>query len=177
MRNTDELNNQNGRKLNMKILLSFWASIVLVMLKLREPTTISPSSRCSTNITSTCLSYKITKWNKKNIARHIKEWVKSLRIEWNPQSPTSEGKQCNAFLIKKHTFFHNYGPDAIPDEAMFLGKFAQSNEFENTESHTVHGPVWVDLNNGQEWIITQFQNLRRASARLNKNAVLKNGLY
>ena len=165
MKYDNELKSNHGINLNIKMTLSFLSSLVMIMLMLVESPTITSSSRCSNNITSTCPNYEITNWNKKNIGQNIKEWIKSLRIEWNPQVPSFGDRQCNTFLIKKHTFFHNYGPDKIPDASMFLGKVMHANEL----------TVWADLNNREEWIITQ--NLRKASARLHKKAVLKNGLY
>ena len=147
MRNDNKLKGNHGSNLNVKILLSFLSSLVMIMLMLVDSPSITSSSKCSHKITSTCPKYEITKWNKKNIGRKIKEWIKSLRIKWNPQQPSFGGSQCNTFLIKKHTFFHNYGPDKIPDEAMILGKMMSlSNELTKINNYNVYGPVWVDLN-------------------------------
>ena len=131
--------------------------------------------QCRTYMTSTCPNFEITKWNTKNVGKNLKEWIKSVSIEWKSQQHLPSGRHCKAFVVKKNSFFYQYAPDVISPNIIILGKLMHDNEVGNTKTPKLYGPVWADVNNQAEWSI--IQHGQGITARLSLEAVLRNGLY
>ena len=177
-------NNKTGEKNSKKMFVIKFLSVFLFYIltnNVVESSNNIQSIMCRTNMTSTCSSYKVTKWNKRNVGRHLKEWIKSISIEWKfDEMFLDEASHCKAFIIKKNEFFYKYAPDVISSDVIILAKIMHQSNVEKSnikisESPKLHGPSWVDLNNRNEWEIEQHPH--RVTARLLKDAVLANGLY
>ena len=138
-------------------------------------------------MTSSCKNSEITKWNKKNVGQHIKQWIKSVVIEHFTNGQPSNEAHCKAFVMKEMPFFSKFDPAIISSYGVIFGNtlHGRSAEFNeesneansNSSSMKVHfdGPVWADLNNDYEWIIEDFQT--KMTAKLSPDAILRNGLY
>ena len=136
---------------------------------------------------SNCKSNEITKWNKKNVGQHIKQWIKSVVIEHLTNGQPSNEAYCKAFVMKEMPFFSNIDPKIISPYGVILGNvFSEQNISLDEESHEEEsisspmklqfdGSVWADLNNDHEWIIENFGD--KMSAKLSPDAILRNGLY
>ena len=165
----------------------FVSNPVIMIFGIVESLENKTSIQCRTNMTSTCADYKITKWNKKDVGRHLKNWIKSVLIEWNANEQSLAGKHCKAFIVKRNTFFNQYAPDAVSPNVIILAKIKQQNDAKTTKNTfekynrnipntpKFYGPIWADLSNSHEWGIERHPN--NARARLSPDAILGNGLY
>ena len=133
---------------------------------------------------SICPNDKITKWNKKNVGKNLKEWLRSISIEWKYNEYSIGGNGCKVFSKIRHDTFEMYAPGAYDPHIIMFGKdestFSVSNDEQirrnkNTTKHKLRGPIWADLNNSYQWIINK--TLHGVSVRLSDMAVLANGLY
>ena len=175
-----EYTNINSR--NMNILLLLKRSLIMLTFFSHN----SKSTKCYTSMESKCINNEITKWNTKNVGKHIKEWIRSIEIDYYPESKPHNELHCKAFIMKEMPFFSQFDPDVISPYGVILGNTLPEDDENHEEqlkeskqnSPTVKlkfdGPVWADLNN-EEWIIEEFENKMRA--RLSPDAILRNGLY
>ena len=136
---------------------------------------------------SSCKNNEITKWNKKNVGQHIKQWIKSVVIEHFINGQPSNEAHCKAFVMKEMPFFSHFDPEIISQYGVILGNvFSGENAYLDEESKEEElisssmklqfdGSVWADLNNDHEWIIENFED--KMSAKLSPDAILRNGLY
>ena len=136
---------------------------------------------------SSCKNDEITKWNKKNVGQHIKQWIKSVVIEHLTNGQPSNEAHCKAFVMKEMPYFSHFDPEIISQYGAILGNIfsgenvsldEESKEEESKSSSMklqFDGPVWADLNNDHEWIIEEFEH--KMTAKLSPDAILRNGLY
>ena len=157
---------------------------VITTLHSTEPLKNPSQLPCRVNMTSTCLNYEITKWDQKNIGNKLKEWIRSISIEWKYNEFLTSGNHCKVFTKLENDAFEKYAPGAYDPYIIMIGKdasnFAKSKDenyrsIENTTKPKLHGPTWADLNNGYEWIINETPE--GISIRLSDDAILGNGLY
>ena len=165
----------------------FCFTIYLVCLLPVVSSQHSDPTKCYTKMISTCKNNEITTWNRKNVGKHIKEWIKSVVIEFYKEEQLSSEIYCKAFIMKEMPFFSRFGPDVISPYGVILGNTSPQNnrmpEAEPSQSEeiepsmTLHfdGPVWADLNNDQEWLIENHPD--KIEARLLPDAILRNGLH
>ena len=140
--------------------------------------------QCLVNMNSICPNDKITKWNKKNVGKNLKEWLRSISIEWKYNEYLIGENDCKVFSKVRHDTFEMYAPGVYDPHIVMFGKDAttfnvsndeQIRRIENTTKHKLRGPIWADLNNRYQWIINK--TLQGVSVRLSDKAVLANGLY
>ena len=172
---------------SIPFLLALFSCPVIITFNGVDSSEDMSSIQCRTNMTSTCPNYKITKWNTRHVRRHLKEWIKSVSIEWKTDEPSLGGNHCKAFIMKRNEFFYNYAPDAISPDVIILGKIIQQRDnekiqskFQNYKSNIsrkpkLHGPIWADFSNRHEWTIERQPN--KLMARLSHDATLGSGLY
>ena len=159
------------------ILLLFY---VITILHAANPSQL----QCKLNMSSTCLDHNISQWNKKNVGKNLKEWIKSINMEWKYDEYSANGYHCKVFLKLKNDVFERYAPGAFdPDILMFgkvennlkIFKYEKNRRIDNSRKPRLHGPIWADLNNCHEWIIDESS--KGLSVRLSEDAILGNGLY
>ena len=158
----------------------------LIMCVIVFPISDSTSSKCQTFMTSACNNDEITSWNKINVGKYLRQWLKSVKFEykWDEVSSTSKS-YCKALIMREMPFFANYAPDVISSYGVLLGNilpesyeaYNQIFERQQISDHRIRfkGPVWADLNNHLEWIVETHQN--KITARLSPSSILKNGVY
>ena len=165
-------------------VLLFSLSFVLVMLSFVESSKNFSSFQCRLNMTSTCANNEVNKWNTKNIAKNLKEWIKSIAVEWKVHETIVGGRHCKVFIVKKNNIFNDFASDFLSPNTVMLGKVMHQNKkskytkYENIKklkTPQLYGPIWADLGNEYEWNIRQ--NAQGGSAGLISDAVLGNGLY
>ena len=111
----------------------------IILFEIAESLENKTSIQCRINMTSTCANYKITKWNKKDVGRHLKNWIKSILIEWKGKEQSIVGSHCKAFIVKRNTFFNQYAPDAVSPNVIILAKIKQQNDAKTTNDNGVVG--------------------------------------
>ena len=140
--------------------------------------------QCRINMTSRCFNHQITKWNYKNVGKKLKQWIKSVVIEWKYEEYTIRGSHCKVFYKLENRVFEKYAPGAFDPDVIMIGKIDNSLNASREDKHMcidnmikpkLYGPVWADLNNRHEWIIDE--NSKGISVRLSEDAILGNGLY
>ena len=175
-------NNAHWRKMReLFILLLFNViTIIHVARSLRSPSQL----QCKLNMSSTCPDHDITQWNKKHVGKNLKEWIKSINIEWKYDEYVASGHHCKVFLKLKNDVFETYAPGAFDPDILMLGKvesnlkifeYEKHRRIDNSRKPRLHGPIWADLNNRHEWII--IQSHQGVSVKLSDDAILGNGLY
>ena len=128
-------------------------------------------------IKSTCPNDEVSKWNKKNIGLHLKLWIKSISFECRPgRFEAGNNIYCGKLFITKNDFFRRYGPDAISDQMLIFGNINQRQKMISEEVVRNIRPVWVDLNNPEDWNITMHSK-DVLLINLHKKAALRNGFY
>ena len=167
---------------NVLIFINYFLLLIIVHFSY-----ISESTKCYTKMISSCKNNEITKWNKKNVGQHIKQWIKSLVIEHLINGQPSNEAHCKAFVMKEMPFFSIIDPDIISPYGVILGNVLSgqnaSLDDESKKEEAVSssmklqfdGSVWADLNNDHEWIIEDLED--KMSAKLSPDAILRNGLY
>ena len=157
-------------------------AIVLLFVVLYIKISLVSSLECYTYMTSTCQNNIITKWNRKNVGKILKEWITSVSIEhrndsaamnWTNQESYSRGKHCKKIAVKRNKFFYKFAPEIYSPSIKILGKLSHEDDGKNLLRKKFVGPVWADINDQNEWVI----NRERATFGLSKDAVLHNGLY
>ena len=48
------------------------------------------------------LDHNISQWNKKNVGKNLKEWIKSINMEWKYDEYSADGYHCKVFLKFKN---------------------------------------------------------------------------
>ena len=121
------------------------------------------------------------------MGKHIKEWIKSVVIEFYKEEQRSSEIYCKTFIMKEMPFFSRFGPDVISPYGVILGNTlpqkkeipgverSQSEDIDSSMTLQFDGPVWADLNNDQEWVIDDYPD--KKVARLLPDAILRNGLH
>ena len=145
----------------------------------------STSTKCHTFMTSTCTNGQDSSWNKNNVGKYLKEWIKSVKFEYRMLEQSSIQSYCKALVMREMPFFTNYAPDAVSRYSILLGNmlpesYENYNEiFEGKPNPliTIHfqGPIWADLNNHLEWIVENDES--KITARLSPTSILRNGMY
>ena len=173
---------------NDKHMLYFIVYIINLMCP--QIACTSPSSNCQTFMVSTCPNNKVTKWNKLNVGKHIKRWIKSVSIEYKTEVQPSSNTGCKALVMREMLFFSNFAQDAVSKYGIILGNIQpqsyqsynqmfQQNPNPSTDNQLVtfefQGPIWADLNNHFEWRFEHYPD--KISAKLSSDAILRNGLY
>ena len=85
---------------------------VITTLHSTEPLKNPSQLPCRVNMTSTCLNYKITKWNQKNIGNELKEWIRSITIKWKYNEFLTSGNHCKVFTKLENDAFEGAGCDS-----------------------------------------------------------------
>ena len=163
------------------IILLFYVITILHAVK----SVANPSQlQCKLNMSSTCLDHNISQWNKKNVGKNLKEWIKSINMEWKYDEYSANGYHCKVFLKLKNDVFERYAPGAFDPDILMFGKvennlkifeYEKHRRIDNNRKPRLHGPIWADLNNRHEWMI--IQSHQGVSVKLSDDAILGNGLY
>ena len=133
--------------------------------------------KCNLKMTSTCPEYIKTKWNRKNVGINLKEWFKSIRIDGKAEKYDVSGRHCKVIFVQEYRFFPEFLPGFLSPQTVILGKPAPQYKSLYTLSTKLYGPVWVDINNREEWVIDIHKNNQQMHAALAEGAVLRNGIY
>ena len=145
----------------------------------------STSTKCHTFMSSSCKDGQDTSWNKNNVGKYLKEWIKSVKFEYKMDEQSSIQSYCKALIMREMPFFSNYAPDAVSRYSMLLGNmlpesYENYNQiFERQPNSLItmrfQGPIWADLNNHQDWIVENSES--KITARLSPTSILRNGIY
>ena len=145
----------------------------------------STSTKCHTFMTSTCKNGQDTSWNKNNVGKYLKEWIKSVKFEYKMHEQSSIKSYCKALIMREMPFFSNYAPDVVSRYSVIIGNilpesYENYNEiFEGKPNPLItlrfQGPIWADLNNHLEWIVENTES--KITAKLSPTSILRNGMY
>ena len=137
-------------------------------------------------MTSTCPNDVVSKWNKDNVGKNLKEWVRSISIEkvykknfklsGENQHGYNKGKHCKTVTISRNKVFSKFDPDLYSPNITILGKVTHDDDGKNWEptNRTFYGPVWATINDPYEWYINEKEG---EISGLNQKAKLHNGFY
>ena len=125
----------------------------------------------SNAIRSLCPNNVTSKWNKRDIASSLREWIKSIRPEM-PNNATE--KVCNMLTLAEYKLHSNVHPEKFSPYMVIIGKSPRCGNVNGKYDDKFIGPVWADINSQYEWLINR--KTKRIS-RLSEKAVLHNGLY
>ena len=164
------------------------SAVVLLSLLLYIKISVVSTFECLTYMTSTCQNDKITKWNTKNIAKHLKEWIRSVSVEdindsrevnSKNQEIYNRGKYCKTIAVKRNEYFYRYAPEVYSPNITILGKLSHEDCGNNSLQKIFVGPVWADINHQDEWRTKDDKDGRREGviSGLSNDALLHNGLY
>ena len=168
----------------MRVLFILLLFNVITISHLERFLTNPLQLQCKLNMSSTCPDHDITQWNKKNVGKNLKEWIKSINIEWKYDEYSAGGHHCKVFLKLKNDVFETYAPGAFDPDILMFGKiennlqifrYEKHRHIDNSRKPRLHGPIWADLNNRHEWII--IKSHQGVSVRLSDDAILGNGFY
>ena len=171
-------------KLRIGFILLLSSSLVWAVLSSVDSSKNLTFPQCRLNMKSTCGNKEIAKWNTKNIARHLKDWIKSISVEWKVQETITGGRHCKVFIVKKNSIFEDYAPYFFSPNIVMLGKVMHQNKnskytkYENIDKlkrPKFYGPIWADISNEQQWNIRQ--DAKGGSAGVVSDALLAHGLY
>ena len=140
------------------------------------------------NVSSICPNNDITKWNTKNVSQILKEWIKSVSIQWNADERVPCERHCKIFAMKPNYFVDEYAPNKTFPDIMMIGKVEDIYKSKmknkkygtNTEINKpakLHGPIWMDIHSGYNWDINHNQQHGKLSGQIKSRALFLSGLY
>lgn len=151
--------------------------------------------QCSMHMTSTCPNGVVSRWNKRNIGIHLKEWIKSVaRVKQSAQklsknqTVSDRKKYCNTIAVRRSEYFYTNAPDLIETYSpniTVIGKVIQDQNDSHENKKKFVGPVWADITDQHEWFFDKSGTYRTSGIYSGidgptaqaQQAVFHNGLY
>ena len=168
-------------KLHVFTLLSYHLIIYNLALEPSNNETNKPP-QCRTEIKSICPNNKVSRWNRINVSKELKKWIRSVSVQWEfDRYIPNDNSHCKMFTMKPNYFFYQFAPDATSLDVMIIGNVEPPNETSKSintkfQRPKIIGSIWADMHNGHEWNIKEIPR-KRLSAHVSSDAILGNGLY
>ena len=170
------------KKVNKTVFTRIFFILLLVI-------DVASSFECFTSITSTCDNNVVTAWNKRNVFKQLKTWIKSVRINRiNESHPNSlendryntQGRNCKTISVKKNDIFTSMAPEMFSDDITILGKVTHDDDGKSwtPKQRKFVGPIWATVNDQFEWYIdgVHLEGTGETS-KLIEGARMHNGFY